>query len=58
MSPFRLMMMLLFCVQVGAMFKEHSSDKSTKLTVLVATKKTWADPKHIQEAAALKGGKK
>ncbi|KAK3696965.1 hypothetical protein RRG08_023156 [Elysia crispata] len=40
---------------VGAMFKEHSSDKSTKLTVLVATKKTWADPKHIQEAAALKG---
>ncbi|GFR81494.1 hypothetical protein ElyMa_004071000 [Elysia marginata] len=40
---------------VGAMFKEHGSDKSTKLTVVVATKKTWADPKHIEEAAALKG---
>ncbi|GFO14959.1 hypothetical protein PoB_004146400 [Plakobranchus ocellatus] len=40
---------------VGAMFKQHGSDKSMKLTIVVATKKTWADSKNIEEAEVLKG---
>ncbi|XP_005109993.3 uncharacterized protein LOC101849887 [Aplysia californica] len=40
---------------VGSMFDNHGHDKSAKMVILVATQKSWADPRHVEEAAALKG---
>ena len=40
---------------VGAMFAQHGHQSSAKMVVLVATDLAWSHPRHVQEAAALRG---